>query len=793
MFDFFAQYWVPILIGAIVTGLFLWFVVAYCRPAFHILNKIKCFMALEVVQNTVAYDSTTRKKQLDLFFGEQISPNDPMFHAWQMYSKTLHEQKKIEDGESIITGYRSTASSDSFFSQSLIVDTPLNVEFFKHLAGIMTGIGIIGTFGGLLIGLSAFDPAGDPANVQNSLALLLHGVRDAFIASGVAIALAMLTIAAEKTLLKECFSQLEKLNTAIDGLFDADQLGEEYLEQLVRSAEASATQTKQLKDGLVEDLKLMMDRLTSAQRESQQELAHRLIEASTQNSRELAVQISQSITDSLQNPLEKIADSVKKVSGDQGSAVQDLLTDVLTSFMDQFKSSFGNQMNDMSGLMNQSVSAMREMQQVFSKLIEDTRHTNETSTQVLEQKIVQMLSDIQSKQQEMGATMNDVLDQVQQSVERISNTGAEATQKMHQQVGLLVSKMEDNLSGMMQDLSEKRAEQDKISLETQEKISAYSSSAVDAISQQTSEMLKQMNDNIISMMNDVQSKRIEQDNLAIESQKQLHHSTNSAFSQIAHQTDGFINKMGESMSGLLLDIENRRVEQDQLVIENQQKLHENMTTMLNSLALQFDRLLDESRLAIQGYRQNIDMINQVSTNSINGMSEGADKIRTAADQFGSAGINLSVAIQGGSDLLSKVNLLTDNFSQTTTQLRDIVIDYKHSQQAVAQSISVLESLIEKAQQEAGLNSKMLEDMRSLTNSLQTVRQNMQLYIEQVDDALTSAFSTFSDATESSLSRSLNSFDNTLDQAVKHLLSGIEGLGEAAEDLAELAQRNARRS
>ena len=94
MLDFFAQYWVPILIGAIVTGLFLWFVVAYCRPAFHILNKIKCFMALEVVQNTVAYDSTTRKKQLDLFFGEQISPNDPMFHAWQMYSKTLHEQKK---------------------------------------------------------------------------------------------------------------------------------------------------------------------------------------------------------------------------------------------------------------------------------------------------------------------------------------------------------------------------------------------------------------------------------------------------------------------------------------------------------------------------------------------------------------------------------------------------------------------------------------------------------------------------------------------------------------------------
>ena len=39
---------------------------------------------------------------------------------------------------------RSTAVSR--FNTQVLVDTPLNTEFFRHLPGLLTGIGIIGTF-----------------------------------------------------------------------------------------------------------------------------------------------------------------------------------------------------------------------------------------------------------------------------------------------------------------------------------------------------------------------------------------------------------------------------------------------------------------------------------------------------------------------------------------------------------------------------------------------------------------------------------------------------------------------
>lgn len=340
------DYWVlPSFICVLVLGLFIWFWLQYRKPANYLKNRLQEMS--RKVQDISQGDPKNYVNQLKSIFAEA-----PFAHAWGMYEQALHRVHAQNDGELLVVGHKSTAPSGYFFDQTLLIDTPLGIEFFKHLPSLMTGIGIIGTFAGLLLGLSQFDPAGDPANVQTSLDNLLHGVSEAFLASAVAIICAMITTWIEKTNIRECYANLEALTTAIDRLFEADKPGEEYLEKLVKSAEDSATQTKQLKDSLVDDLKVMIENLTAAQQKSQQELAQRLIESSAQNSRDMAAQIGQSITDTLQSPLEKIANSVQQVSGDQGAAVQDLLTDVLAAFMNRLESTFGSQINGMSEMMS---------------------------------------------------------------------------------------------------------------------------------------------------------------------------------------------------------------------------------------------------------------------------------------------------------------------------------------------------------------------------------------------------------------------------------------------------------
>lgn len=683
MLDIFTQYWLPIVITIIVCILLVVFVLKYFVPAWNLYSKIKKTI-IEVQESK----NSPKSKHKELL--EQHFKDTPFQHAWDMYKVTLHDERGSVDGEDALIRSRTTASSEYFFNQSLLVDTPLNVEFFKHLPGIITGIGIIGTFGGLLIGLNSFDPAGDPANVQSSLGNLLHGVRDAFIASGIAIFIAMLMTGVEKAWLRTCYAKLEELTTEIDQLFESDDVGEQYLNRILVSSEQSAKQAKDLKDGLVGDLKTMLQNLTDAQQQASQELARQLIESQNKTSQDMAKQIGQSITESLQAPLDKIASSVQQVSGDQGAAVQDLLTDVLTTFMSRLETTFGSQMTGMSEMMNQSVSAMREMQQGFNQLIADMRNSSEASAQVLEQQMLSMLSGIEQKQQEMTNTLNTVLEQVQQSVVKIGETGTDAAQQMGLQVADMLTQLNTKIAGM-----------------------------VDGITQQ-------------------------------------------------------------------------RMEQDRIIAENQQALHQTTTGLIDGLAEKITQLLQESQIAIQSSRDNIEKLTQVTTHSISGMNEGAEKMRLAAERFTQAGQSLSGITEQSAALLTQVNTLSNGLTATSNQLRTLVSDYQQSKDSVQQAISTLEKVIETAQREAGMSSQMLSDTQKMTNSLNQVSQEMQGYLNQVNDVLVKGFNSFGDAVESSLTRALGSFDNTLEQAVKRLAGAIEGLDDVAEELADMAQRHTKR-
>lgn len=74
-------------------------------------------------------------------------------------------------------------------------------------------------------------------------------------ASALAITTAMLITWREKSWLRQCYAQLQRLNTAIDNAFTADDSGEEYLAKLLKSSQANEANARQLKDSLVNDLK----------------------------------------------------------------------------------------------------------------------------------------------------------------------------------------------------------------------------------------------------------------------------------------------------------------------------------------------------------------------------------------------------------------------------------------------------------------------------------------------------------------------------------------------------------
>ena len=184
-------------------------------------------------------------------------------------------------------------------------------------------------------------------------------------------------------------------------------------------------------------------------------------------------------------------------------------------------------------------------------------------------------------------------------------------------------------------------------------------------------------------------------------------------------------------------------------------------------------------------------IDSACPESITGMNNGAEKMRLAAERFTTAGSSFGEVTEKTSELIAQVSAITTNMTSASSNLMGLMQDYKNTQSGITAAIEALDSLIEQSKSEAGMSTKLLDDMRGMTTALNQVKVEMQEYLSEVSDVLVKSFDSFGASVETSLNHSLGAFDNTLDQAVKRLATGVEGLGNVVEDLEDLTQKNRR--
>lgn len=316
--------------AAILGVLLLSFVIFSLFPSFAVSRQLS-----RVIEKLSALDG---KPDGNL---DQIFPNNGVLgHLWQEYADSLHKQ--TGDGQTI--RFRSTMPAGVVFRPDILVDIPLRADFFKHLPGLFTGVGIIGTFYGLLIGMQSFIVSENPVVVRASLTRLLHGVSEAFLVSASAITLAMIVTFIEKLVVSRLNAKVEKLVQLLDGLFEGGA-GEEYLARLVLATEASSTQTSGLLKG---ELKQMLT-----------ELSEKQIAATNAGSLALGNRIAASIEEGLKAPLAEINNSLKHARDDQGAALQTMLAGMFDNFNSQMKALFGGQSSDMSNMQRQTREALQ--------------------------------------------------------------------------------------------------------------------------------------------------------------------------------------------------------------------------------------------------------------------------------------------------------------------------------------------------------------------------------------------------------------------------------------------------
>lgn len=365
-----------------------------------------------------------------------VMTTDELRHLWSEYSETLHPQKRPDESGQLKTSrYRATAMAEVFFSEQALVETPLKTAFYKHLPGILTGLGIIGTFSGLIYGLNGFQVTDDPKAVRDSLGTLIQGVGHAFIISAFAIFLAMACTWWTNRELTLRYRQVEGLCQLIDSFFDAGA-GEEYLARLVEASETSATQATQLKDALVTDLKEILTELTERQ------------------IREMSSGIGQTFADGMREPMERISKAVEGVGANQGEAVNRMLTDVLSNFSERMEKMFGGQLNGMNELLAQTTQAMQATATRFDQLAANMDTAGQKAAEAMAERLNHAITSMEARQGALNKQMGEFVEQIRSMV---NQSQAESAKKLQETVGRLGEQMSDMI-GRLQESSRKHAD-----------------------------------------------------------------------------------------------------------------------------------------------------------------------------------------------------------------------------------------------------------------------------------------------------------------------------------------------
>lgn len=467
------------IIGGILVFFVLLFIIRFLIPAIYQNWKLGRY-----TKNVEAMDEIHLDGLSELFSNDKI-----LDHLWKEFRDTLHEQKDLDaSGKYNTTAIRQTVPAEMYFSEQMLVNSPLKTEFFKHLPGILTGIGIIGTFFGLIEGLKAFTVSEQPEIVRESLNVLLHGVYQAFLVSALAITLAIIITAIEKWLVSALCKKVEGLCLALDERFQAG-VGEEYLAKLVDASESSAKESKQLKQSLVGDLKQILE-----------SVAERQIQAQATATAAITKDIVTGIHEGLRGPLAEISAAVQHVSGSQGDAVNKLLTDTMAAMTAQIRDLFAGQVDGIRGMQQQTIDSLSVAVSRLEQLVGDISNRGKETTDAMNAQLASALTSMEERQRAMNEQTQALVDTMRSQVTKSQEDSTANMQQALEQLGGTVKEIAGALQASIESASHRDEQRNR-------QLTEHTTAATSSAANLTKELIGQTAEAVTAMQQAVESMR----------------------------------------------------------------------------------------------------------------------------------------------------------------------------------------------------------------------------------------------------------------------------------------------
>lgn len=369
----------------------------------------------------------------------------PYDSIWKKFERTLFKSKA--------EGVLMTQDPEAFYNDRTLLEN-LPLDLFRAMPGIFTGLGLLGTFAGITVGISGID-LGNVETMKSGIEVLLSGTKTAFLTSVVGLILALGYNLLDNWIYRPYTKKLATLIDQLNTLFPSKSL-EEFLSNQAEQAEEQTDAMRELNGELVGRLEDMFVKLSQS---IDVALKNNLTESFTNSLEPVFQDLNQSIDKLGSSAGDTLSKSIEQEAGDQIQGLAVTLQD--------FQGKMGNMMEVSERLNAENTARLQgSVEMMVTKLneamdanIQKQATTSDASQAAMKQLVEEMNTNLKAALDQMveaGRTANQALLQTTEAtkgtIQEITDTMSQSTRTQRDEMIQVTANMKESILEVLKQL-----------------------------------------------------------------------------------------------------------------------------------------------------------------------------------------------------------------------------------------------------------------------------------------------------------------------------------------------------
>ncbi len=742
----------------------------------------------------------------------ELSECELLKPLWNKYKKSL---AFTSDG-GMMKVYSTIDASEYVYSTALLGG--LNAGFWSGLAGLFTGIGILGTFLGLTVGLADIDTS-STSTLSSSITGLLGGMSTAFVTSLIGIFCAIPAGFIYHRQMDEFQGQVDAVADQLDAIFPRTNVESIMLSQL-----AEVRQERTAIQQLSTDLAISIcDRLPDVL----EQMADRMDQAVKGN--------LDTMLDGLSSKLDEQTDKLEQMANRMDQTVKGSLDDMLGSL--------SAKLDEQTGKLEQLATRLDDHRTELEKVAENTKSLANGFGEAINEGAGKQAQALGGSLAQLSLDIKGLSNGITQMISESRNTAAEANEKMLQEVEKAVGRLDVTMEGIlakqtektdeniqkmtalmsemkdtMGDIFQKMADSSAEQLNNNAKASEDVKQAIEEASRATADNLSQMNEGVKAMMAGMAAQLATAANEQAESQRKAGQDMENAIQIAGQATKANLEQMNAGVTAVMDAVAAKLAASADEQAENQRKagadmeatiktagkateenlahINDTVTALMEKIAKQMEKmqgLMDAQENRLQSTLAKMDRAVSSSGTVVESAGKVVAEFSTAAEQtkkqFTSAAKEAADTIKGAAV----------PFDQAARPLKDAAASLNGGLKTLSTAMDVHKSQSDKiTKQLVDTAEKQQLAAMEIEDSLKTIQTSWRAYeshFKTVDSSMAKIFADlerglndYNKATSQGLTDKLKAFDKELSGAIKDLANINAETTDVVSDLTDAVKK-----